>query len=56
MSNTPTSTWRDRLSSPLTWHFVGAAILLLVVIGLAVRVGPPRMAAPPMPWPASRLN
>jgi hypothetical protein len=39
MSNTPTSTWRDRLSSPLTWHFVGAAILLLVVIGLAVRVG-----------------
>lgn len=32
-------TWRERLTSPLTWHYVGFAVLLLVAIGLAVRVG-----------------
>jgi hypothetical protein len=31
--------WRERLASPLTWHYVGAGILLLLVIGLSVRVG-----------------
>lgn len=29
--------WRDRLSSPLTWHYVGFAILLVGVIALAAR-------------------
>ena len=34
------STSRERLTSPLTWHFVGFAVLLvLAVIGLAVRLG-----------------
>ncbi|MGD0912656.1 MAG: hypothetical protein ABR928_12215 [Terracidiphilus sp.] len=32
-------TWRERLKSPLTWHYVGFAVLLAVAIGLAVRVG-----------------
>jgi uncharacterized iron-regulated membrane protein len=31
--------WRERLASPLTWHYVGAGLMLLLVIGLAVRVG-----------------
>jgi hypothetical protein len=31
--------WRERLASPLTWHYVGAGILLVLVIGLAVRLG-----------------
>lgn len=37
MSNSK-SNWRERLASPLAWHFAGLAILLLVVIGLAVRL------------------
>jgi type IV pilus assembly protein PilO len=32
-------TWRERLTSALTWHYVGFVVLLLVAIGLAVRVG-----------------
>lgn len=39
MSQTPVSTWRERLTSPLTWHYVGAAVLLAVAIVLAVRLG-----------------
>jgi hypothetical protein len=39
MSNASPSKWRERLSSPLTWHYVGAAVLLVVVIGLGVRLG-----------------
>lgn len=30
---------RERLSSPLTWHWVGFAVLLLVVIVLGIRFG-----------------
>jgi type IV pilus assembly protein PilO len=30
---------RERLASPLTWHYVGVAILALIVIGLGVRLG-----------------
>ncbi len=30
---------RERLASPLTWHYAGFAILLLLVIGLSVRLG-----------------
>ena len=40
MSTTRISTtWRERLSSPLTWHFAGSAVLLVLAIGLAVRLG-----------------
>jgi hypothetical protein len=39
MSNEPTSTWRERLASPLTWYFAGFVVLLLAVIGLSVRLG-----------------
>lgn len=30
---------REHLTSPLTWHYVGFAALLLLVIGLGVRLG-----------------
>jgi Tfp pilus assembly protein PilO len=39
MTTRSTSTWRERLASPLNWHYAGFAVLLLLVIGLAVRVG-----------------
>jgi hypothetical protein len=29
--------WRERLASPLTWHYAGFAVLLVVVIGLSIR-------------------
>ena len=37
MSDRPTSTWREHLASPLTWHYIGFTLVLLLVIGLAVR-------------------
>lgn len=37
-TNTP-HIWRERLASPLTWHYVGFAVLLLLVIGLGIRLG-----------------
>jgi len=33
------SAWRERLASPLTWHYAGFAVLLAVTIVLAVRLG-----------------
>jgi len=40
MSETPaSSTWRERLASPLTWHLAGFVILLALAIGLGVRLG-----------------
>jgi Tfp pilus assembly protein PilO len=33
------SAWRERLSSQLTWHWAGVAVLALLVIGLGVRLG-----------------
>jgi Tfp pilus assembly protein PilO len=36
---TSTTIWRERLASPLTWHYAGFAVLLALVIGLAVRLG-----------------
>ena len=30
---------RERLTSPLTWHYAGFAVLLLLVIALSVRLG-----------------
>ena len=38
MSYLPT-TWRERIASPLTWHYAGFAALLLLVVGLGVRLG-----------------
>jgi hypothetical protein len=35
----PSTTLRERLTSPLTWHYAGFAVLLLFVIGLAIRLG-----------------
>ena len=32
------SPWRERLTSPLTWHYAGFAVLLVVTIGLSVRL------------------
>jgi Tfp pilus assembly protein PilO len=33
------SLWRDRLTSPLTWHFAGFVVLLVFAAGLAIRLG-----------------
>jgi type IV pilus assembly protein PilO len=35
----PKSLWRERLASPLTWHYAGFAVLLAMVIGLSIRLG-----------------
>ena len=37
-SRTP-APWRERLASPLTWHYAGFAVLLVAVIGLSIRFG-----------------
>jgi len=39
MSDERVITWRERLTAPLTWHYVGVTVLLATAIGLAVRVG-----------------
>ncbi len=39
MKATSSFAWRERLTSPLTWHYAGFALLLVLVIGLAVRFG-----------------
>jgi type IV pilus assembly protein PilO len=39
MSNATPSAWRERLTSPLTWHFAGVAVLAILTIGLAIRFG-----------------
>jgi hypothetical protein len=36
---TSTTIWRERLASPLTWHYAGFALLLALAIGLAARLG-----------------
>src|ERR1700721_427765 len=38
-ANGAPSTFRERLASPLTWHFVGFGVLLVLAIVLAVRLG-----------------
>ena len=48
MSNGTPSKTQERLSSPVTWHYVGLAVLIAVVIGLAVRLG--------MDWAATNGN
>ncbi len=37
MSDKNRSLWRERLASPLTWHYAGFAILLIAVIVLGTR-------------------
>jgi Tfp pilus assembly protein PilO len=39
MSNSTPSLWRERLTSPLTWHYAAFAVLLVAVIGLSIRFG-----------------
>ncbi|MGD0294159.1 MAG: hypothetical protein ABSB30_09910 [Terracidiphilus sp.] len=40
MSNSRTpSLWRERLASPLTWHYAAFAVLLAAVIVLSIRFG-----------------
>lgn len=33
------STWRERLTSPLTWHFAGMIVLVILAAGLGIRLG-----------------
>jgi type IV pilus assembly protein PilO len=37
MSQATPSIWRERLTSPLTWHFAGCGVLLILAIVLGVR-------------------
>lgn len=39
MTTGRTSRWREQLTSPLTWHYAGFAVLLGVTITLAIRLG-----------------
>jgi len=39
MSGKATSPWRERLASPLTWHYAGFTVMLVLVIGLGIRLG-----------------
>ena len=39
MSATTPTVWRERLISPLTWHYAGLGVLLVLATGLAVRLG-----------------
>lgn len=35
----PSATWQERLASPLTWHYAGFGVMLVLVIGMAIRLG-----------------
>jgi Tfp pilus assembly protein PilO len=39
MSPQNITTLRERLASPLTWHYAGLAAMILVVVGLGARLG-----------------
>ena len=39
MSKTTPSQLRERLASPLTWHYAGFLVLLIIVVGLSIRFG-----------------
>ena len=39
MSKSNPTNWKERMASPLTWHYAGFGVLLVLVIGLAVRLG-----------------
>jgi type IV pilus assembly protein PilO len=38
-TETTSTTWRERLASPLTWHLVGFFFLLALATGLGIRLG-----------------
>jgi Tfp pilus assembly protein PilO len=38
-STAQSTSWRERLTSPLTWHVVGCAVLGVLVLVLAIRLG-----------------
>ncbi len=38
MSDRKPSLWRERLASPLTWHYAGFAVLLALAVGMSVRL------------------
>ena len=38
-SGSPSTSWRERLTSALTWHIVACAALAVVVLVLAIRLG-----------------
>jgi type IV pilus assembly protein PilO len=48
MSTQTPSTWRERLASPLTWHYAGVALLSVLVGVLGVRLA--------MDWVATNSN
>ena len=39
MSVRVSATWRERLTSPLTWHYAGVGVMLVLVVGLGIRFG-----------------
>lgn len=39
MSNGSPAAWRERMSSPLSWHYAGLATLIVLVAVLALRLG-----------------
>jgi Tfp pilus assembly protein PilO len=39
MSSSTPSLWRERLTSPLTWHYIAFVVLLAAVVVLSVRFG-----------------
>jgi hypothetical protein len=39
MSPQNSTTTRERLSSPLAWHYIGVGVLSLIVLALAIRLG-----------------
>ena len=47
-ANESSTSLRERLASPLTWHFAGFALLLVLAVVLAVRLG--------MDWAAMNSN
>jgi type IV pilus assembly protein PilO len=38
-ASTPSSAWRERLKSPLTWHIAGFVVLLIITVVLGIRLG-----------------
>ncbi|MFP5208460.1 MAG: hypothetical protein ACLGRW_04130 [Acidobacteriota bacterium] len=39
MKNGAPSVWRERLRSPLTWHYAALSVLVLLVLWLGIRLG-----------------
>jgi Tfp pilus assembly protein PilO len=39
MSALATSTRREQVASPLIWHYIGLAVMIVLVLGLAIRLG-----------------